>query len=150
MQSSAKTVKEYIESLPPDRQEAIATIRDTIMKRLPKGYEETMQYGMISYIVPLSIYPEGYLGRKNEPIPYVSLASQKNHIAVYLLNIYENPELHKKFLTEYKASGKKLDMGKSCVRFKKLDDVPLEVIGNAVAATSVDEHIKIYEKSKKK
>lgn len=148
MQSSAKTVKEYIESLPPDRQEAITTIRDTIMKRLPKGYEETMQYGMISYVVPLSRYPDGYLGRKNEPLPYASLASQKNHIAVYLSNVYGDTELSRKFVTEYKATGKKLDMGKSCVRFKKLEDVPLEVIGKAIAATSVDEFIKMYESRK--
>ncbi len=150
MQSSAKTVTEYIESLPADRKEAIATIRNTIIKHLPKGYEEIMQYGMIGYVIPLSIYPDGYLNRKDEPIPYVALASQKNHIAIYLSNIYGDPKLNEQFIKEFKASGKKLDMGKSCVRFKKLEDIPLEVIGHAVAATSVDEYIKIYEKRKGK
>ncbi|HRN71194.1 MAG TPA: DUF1801 domain-containing protein [Candidatus Woesebacteria bacterium] len=150
MQSSAKTVTEYIESLPLDRKEAITIIRDTILKRLPKGYEETMQYGMIGYVVPLSTYPNGYLDRKNEPILYIALASQKNHIAVYLSNIYSDKNLEEKFISEFKATGKKLDMGKSCVRFKKLEDVPLDVIGNAVAATSVGEYIKIYESRKLK
>jgi hypothetical protein len=150
MQSTAKTVSEYLESLPADRKRAISTIRNSIIKHLPKGYEEVMQYGMIGYVIPLSIYPNGYLNRKDEPIPYVALASQKNHIAIYLSNIYGDPELNKKFIKEFIASGKKLNMGKSCVRFKKLEDVPLEVIGNAVAATSVDEYIKIYELRKVK
>lgn len=150
MQSSAKTVQEYLESLPPDRKEALAVIRDTIMKHLPKGYEERMQYGMIGYVVPLSLYPDGYLGRKDEPIPYVGLASQKNHIAVYLSNVYSNKKTYEQFLKEYKATGKKLDMGKSCVRFKKLEDIPLNVIGNAIAATTVNEYIEMYEARKGK
>ncbi len=150
MQSSAKTVEEYINSLSPERKEAITALRDTILKYLPKGYEETMQYGMISYVVPLSLYPDGYLGRKNELLPYASLASQKNHIAVYLSNVYGDKELSDRFIKEYKATGKKLDMGKSCVRFKKLDDIPLDVIGYAIAATSVEEYIKIYEDGRSK
>lgn len=150
MQSQAKTVSEYLSELPPDRADAVRRVRAVIKKNLPKGYEETMQYGMISYVVPLSVYPAGYLGKKDVPLPYVSLASQKNHMAVYLLNIYASPESEKWFFEAYKKSGKKMDVGKSCVRFKKLDDLPLDVIGKAVAKTPVKDWISLHEQNRKK
>lgn len=148
MKSSATTVREYLDALPSDRRRAIQAVREIILKNLPKGYAETMQYGMISYVVPLSMYPAGYLGDKKTPLPFASLASQKHHMAVYLMNIYGNKELETWFSKEYKASGKKMDMGKSCVRFKKLEDLPIAVIRKAVAKTSVQDFIALYEKSR--
>lgn len=124
-------------------------VRKTILKHLPKGYEERMQYGMIGYSVPLKRYPAGYLGQKDVPLPYAALASQKNYMSIYLMNIYGDKKAEKWFREAYKASGKKLDMGKSCVRFKKLEDVPLDVIGKAIAQTPVEALIKAYEKARK-
>ena len=146
MKSDATTVKEYLDSLPEDRRKAISAVRREIRKRLPKGYVEGMQFGMIGYYVPLRSYPETY---NDQPLNFAALASQKNHMAVYLNNIYSDPKLLRWFEKEYKASGKKLDMGKSCVRFKKLDDLPVELIGEAVAQTSVDEFIGQYEDARK-
>ncbi len=148
MISKAKSPEDYLNSLPEDRKKALQAVRKVILKSLPKGYEETMQYGMISYVVPLKKYPAGYLGKKDVPLPYASLASQKNHMAVYLLNIYMNNKNQKWFEKAYKASGKKMDVGKSCVRFKNLEDLPLDVIGKAVALTSVDELIMAYESAR--
>jgi len=150
MQSKAKTVDEYLKSLPPDRRIAIERVRSTILKNLPSGYEEGMQYGMIGYFVPLSLYPKGYLNKRDVPLPFASLASQKNHMAVYLLNIYSIPKLAKWFTREYKKTGKKMDMGKSCVRFRTLENLPLELIGKAVSKTTPKEFIKIYEASRGK
>jgi hypothetical protein len=150
MQSKAITVEEYLKSLPPEREEAILAVRKEILANLPEGYEETMQYGMIAYVVPLKLYPGGYLNDKKTPLPYASLGSQKNHMAVYLMSVYGNKELEEWFVKEYRASGKKLDMGKSCVRFKRVEDLPLDVIGKAIAKTSVDEFIAMYEKARKR
>lgn len=150
MQSSAATVAEYLTELPDDRRAVIRAVRSVILAHLPKGYTEGMQYGMISYSVPLVLYPDGYLGDKKTPLPYVALASQKQHMAVYLTNIYGDPETKRWFTDAYKASGKKMDMGKSCVRFKKLEDLPLDLIGEAVARTSVKEYIAAYERSRKR
>jgi hypothetical protein len=115
------------------------------LHHLPTGYEEVMQYGMIGYVVPLSRYPDGYLSRKNEPLLYAALASQKNHMAIYLMNIYCNEKAGIRFKKAYESSGKKLDMGKSCIRFRRLDDLPLDVIGDAIALTPVAEFIRSYE-----
>jgi uncharacterized protein YdhG (YjbR/CyaY superfamily) len=145
MTSSAKTPAEYLASLPEDRRKALAAVRKTMRAHLPKGYTETMQYGMPSFVVPLKTYPEGYLGKKDVPLPFAAYASQKNHLAVYLLNVYGDPKLEAWFKAAYAKSGKKLDMGKSCIRFKKLEDLPLDVIGQAVAKTSVADFIKAYE-----
>lgn len=150
MQSKASTVTEYLASLPEDRRAAIEAVRKVILKNLPKGYTEGMAYGMIGYAVPLSLYPPGYHCQKNTPLPFVALASQKNHMAVYLCNIYGNKETEAWFRKAYKASGKKLDMGKSCVRFKKLEDLAVDVIGKAIARTPVKEFIRIYEKAMKR
>jgi hypothetical protein len=148
MQSKAKTVSEYLAGLPPDRRKAIEQVRAVIRKHLPKGYEEIMQYGMIGYAVPLSIYPPGYHCKKDEPLPFILLASQKNHMALYMFCLYMNKKDQAWFEKEYKASGKKLDMGKSCLRFKKPEDLALDVIGKAIARMPVKKHIEIYEKAR--
>src|SRR5688572_1414488 len=119
MQSSAKFVEEYIEHLPPDRRAAIEAIRQVILANLDGDIEEGMQYGMIGYYVPHRIYPPGYHCNPKDPLPYAGLASQKNHIAIYMMTIYSEPEHLKWFVDAWKATGKKLNMGKSCIRFKK-------------------------------
>lgn len=143
MQSKAKTVQEYIHSLPEDRRLQIKKVRAVIRKNLPKGYKEAMNWGMISYEVPLSVYPDTYNG---QPLGYAALASQKNHMAVYLSSVYSNKALRKKFEAEFKESGKRLDMGKSCIRFKKVEDLPLDVIGRAVAAIPMKDFIQQVKK----
>ena len=145
MQSKAQTVKAYLDELPPDRRAAISAIRAAIRKDLPKGYAEGMQYGMIGYYVPHSVYPPGYHCDPRQPLPFASLASQKNHMALYLMCTYADPEHAGWFQKAWKAAGKKLDMGKSCVRFKKLDDVPLDVVGEAVRRVPVAEYVALYE-----
>lgn len=147
MQSGAKTVDEYLAELPDDRRESIEAVRSVILKKLPNGYEEGMQYGMIGYFIPLKRYPDTYNG---EALCLASLASQKHHMAVYLMNVYGNPDVERWFMEEYKKSGKKLDMGKSCVRFKKLEDLPLELIGETIAKTSPEQYIAYYEAARKK
>ncbi|HYD91684.1 MAG TPA: DUF1801 domain-containing protein, partial [Flavobacterium sp.] len=131
MQSQAKTVKEYLDQLPSEQRGELEAVRKVVRKNLPKGYVETMQYSMITYVVPLKIYPTGYLGKKDVPLPYIGLASQKNYLSLYLMNIYGDHKLREAFLKAYKKSGKKLDMGKSCLRFKKAADLSLDVIGEA-------------------
>lgn len=148
--SAALTIKGYLDSLPPERRDALKKVHAVIVKHLPKGYQEVMQYGMIGYVVPLKKYPAGYLNDKKTPLPYAGLASQKNYISVYLMNLYGDLELKKRFETEYAKTGKKLNMGKSCVRFRHLKDIPLELIGEVVARTSVSEFIEQYEKSREK
>ena len=150
MQSKAKTVNEYVKELPPDRRREIEIVRKVIKKNLPTGYKEMMQWGMISYAVPLSLYPKGYGGKSDVPLPYMGLASQKNYMALYLMCVYGNKKVEGWFRKEYKKSGKKLDMGKGCVRFKTLNDLPLELIGKTVAITPVKKFIEIYEKARKR
>lgn len=145
MEPSPSTVTEYLSALPPERRKELAAIRALIKKHLPKGYSETLQYGMISYVVPLKRYPQGYLNKPSVPLPYVSLAAQKNYLALYLVNIYGNPKLERWFQSAWKKSGKKMDMGKSCVRFRAAEDLPLDVIAEAIARTPVDEYIELYE-----
>jgi len=150
MQSKAKTVDEYLETLPDDRAEIIAALRKVINKNLPKGFEETMQYGMISYVVPHTLYPEGYHTNSKDALPFISIASQKNHIAVYHMTVYEGA-LHDWFVKEFKKhSDKKLDMGKSCIRFKKPDDVPVKLFGELATKVKPKEWIEIYEKTIKR
>ena len=136
MQSNAKTVKQYISELPTERKEAIATVRKAIIENLPDGYEEVMNWGMITYQVPLKTYPDTY---NKKPLMYAALASQKSHMAVYLSGIYMDEEARKKFETEYKSTGKRLDAGKSCVRFRKLDDLPVDLIRKSIASIQVEE-----------
>jgi len=150
MQSKATTVTQYLKELPEDRRKAIKQVRKAIKDNLPKGFKETMQYGMISYVVPHSIYPAGYHCNPKDALPFASLASQKNHMAVYLSSIYGDPKLKSWFEKEYKKTGKKMDIGKSCVRFKKIEDLPVELVGKAVSKMSVDEYIQMYEKNRGK
>lgn len=145
MQSKAKTVEEYLASLPDDRRTAIQAVRKVIRKNLDKGYEEGMTYGMIGYYVPHKLYPAGYHCDPKQPLPFASLASQKNHMALYLMCVYGGTEHESWFRKEWAKTGKKLDMGKCCVRFKKLEDLPLEVIGKTIARVPSKEYIAYYE-----
>ena len=150
MPTNINEIKNYLEKLPIERKEALEAVRKIIKKSLPKGYQETIQYGMITYVVPLKAYPKGYLDKKDSPLPYVSIVSQKSHMAVYLMNLYADKKINEWFTKAYKASGKKMDIGKSCIRFKKLEDLPLDLIGEAIAKTSVDKFIKLYEEGRPK
>lgn len=151
MQSTAKDPKEYIESLPDDRKVAIEKLRNSILEKLPKGFEESMGYGMLCYCVPFSIYPNGYHCNPEMPLPFLSLASQKNFIALYHMGIYADPELLNWFVAEYpKHSKSKLDMGKSCIRFKKMDQIPYELIAELLGKITPEKWIEMYESAFRK
>jgi len=141
MNSGASTVAEYLANLPPDRRAAIEAVRRVILKNLRPGFEEGMQSGMLGYSVPLSRLPDTYNGL---PLPLAALGSQKSYMAVYLMCVYGDPALRHQFEVDYRASGKKLDMGKSCVRFRTVDDLPLDVIGRAVGAVGLDDYVASY------
>lgn len=145
MQSKATTVKQYLKELPPDRREAIEAVREVILKNLGSGYEEGMQYGMIGYYVPHSVYPPGYHCDPKQPLPFAGLASQKNHMSIYMMCIYGVPEHEAWFREAWAKTGKKLDMGKGCVRFRKLEDVPLRVIGQAIKRVPAKKFVDHYE-----
>lgn len=145
------TVKEYIENIPEDRLAAYKKLRSTIKKNLPKGFKECISYGMPGYVVPLSTYPDGYHCKADTPLPFVSLANQKSFIAVYHMGLYNDPKLYKWFVNEYgKRCKYKIDMGKSCLRLKKLDDIPYDLIAELMTKITVDDWIKAYEKNIKK
>jgi len=150
MQSKAATVAQYLAELPADRRAAIEAVRKVILKNLDKkGYAEGMQYGMIGYFVPHSVYPPGYHCDPRQGLPFAALASQKNYMAVYLNGIYSDPATLKWFLDAWSASGKKKpDMGKCCVRFKSLEDIPLEVIGEVIKRTPAKDLIAHYESAR--
>ena len=146
MKSAAATPEEYVKSLPDDRKKAVAELRKVIRKNLPKGFKETMGYGMLAYVVPHSLYPDGYHCTPELPLPFMNIASQKNFIAVYHMGVYCDKTLLNWFTTEYaKHSKTKLDMGKSCLRFKKLDDIPYKLIGELAAKMTVEKWISLYE-----
>ena len=145
MRSEATTADEYLANLPEERREALQAVRQVVLDNLPDGFEECMTYGMIGYVVPLSRYPDTY---NKQPLGLAALASWKGHMAIYLTSIYEDAETLEWFTSEYSATGKPMDIGKSCVRFKRLDDLPLDVIGQAIAHTSLDEFLTSYEKSR--
>ena len=145
MQSKAKTVNEYLAELPEDRRAAIQAVRKVIRKNLDKDYKEGMQYGMIGYYVPHKVFPPGYHCDPKQPLPFAGLASQKNHMAVYLMCNYGSPEQAEWFNKEWAKTGKKLDKGKSCIRFKKLDDLALDVIGQAIARVPAKKYVANYE-----
>jgi len=146
MQSKAKTPDQYFAELPQDRQFAMEELRKAIKKNIPKGFAEGMGYGMLGWVVPHKIYPAGYHCNPNDPLPFLSIASQKNFIAVYHMGVYANPKLLKWFVTEFpKHSKSKLDMGKSCIRFKKMDDIPFKLIGELASKMTVKEWIEMYE-----
>lgn len=151
MQSKATTPDEYIKSLPDDRKKAMTELRKVIKKNIPKGFKETMGYGMLGYCVPHSIYPDGYHCKPEDPLPFMGLASQKNFIAVYHMGVYADPKLLKWFTDEFKkVSTTKLDMGKSCIRFKKPENIPFELIGELASKMTTEDWINLYEKNLKK
>jgi len=145
MQSKAKTVRQYVEELPADRRPAIEAVRALILKNLDSDYEEGMQYGMIGYYVPHRIYPPGYHCDPKQPLPFICLASQKNYMSVYLGCVYGEHETARWFREAWAETGKKLDMGKSCVRFKKVEDLALDVIGGAIRRMPARLFIAYYE-----
>jgi uncharacterized protein YdhG (YjbR/CyaY superfamily) len=144
--SKAKTVQEYLDELPEERRAVVEAVRKVILRHLPKGYREAIGYGMINYEVPLERLPTTYNGK---PLCYAGLAAQKNHFAVYLMVACDD-KVSKQLRAAFEKAGKKLDMGKGCVRFKKLEDIPLDAIGKAIAACPLDKFVAIYEASRKK
>jgi hypothetical protein len=148
MRIPAASVKEYLSKLPEDRRAAISAVRDKILENLDAGYEEWVEGGMINYYVPHRLYPPGYHCDPKQPLPFAGLASQKNYMAVYLMSVYMDPSHLQWFTGAWKKSGKKLDMGKCCVRFKKVEDVALDVIGEAIRRVPAKTYIEYYEKSR--
>jgi uncharacterized protein YdhG (YjbR/CyaY superfamily) len=143
--SDAATPDEYIASLPPDRREAVRTVRDVVRMNLPAGFEEGMQYGIIGWYVPLERFPNTYNG---QPIGIAALANQKNYMSLYLNTVYGDPKTEAWFKERYAASGKQLDMGKSCVRFRRLEDLPLDVIGDTIARVDLDSFLGAMEEAR--
>lgn len=151
MKYEATSIKDYIDQLPEDRQPVIKKLRSLINKNLPKGFKEQLNYGMPGWVIPHSKYPAGYHVKPELPLPFMSVASQKNFVALYHSGVYSDPELHKWFVGEYpNHSKRKLDMGKSCIRFKKLDDIPYDLIADLATKMTPDDFISIYEKNIKK
>lgn len=151
MQIKASNPKEYISKIPEDRIPSFKKLRQTILNNLPKGFKEQMSYGMIGYVVPKNIYPHGYHCDTNLPLPFANIASQKNFIALYHAGIYANKKIHDWWVSEYPKHCKyKLDMGKSCVRFKKVEDIPYDLIAKLMQKISVEDWIKMYERNIKR
>jgi Domain of unknown function (DU1801) len=146
-QGKAKTVSEYLDGLPPERRAVVSTLRGFVKKHLPKGYKEQMGWGVITYAVPLKVLPDTYNG---EPLCYTAIAVQKNYYSLYLMGVYGNPKQARWMAGEFKKRGKKLDMGKACLRFTSLDDIPLDVVGEVLASTPMDKYIEIYRASRTK
>ncbi len=146
MTHQASTPAEYLAAIPEERREAFSRLRDTILENIPDGFEEGMGYGMIGYAVPHRLYPAGYHCDPKQPLPFVSIASQKNFIALYHMGLYANEELSNWFVSEYPKHCKtKLDMGKSCVRFKKTNDIPYDLIAQLMQKISADDWVAFYE-----
>lgn len=146
MQSNAQTIAGYLYELPENRKETMNKLRAIILQNIPEGFVETMSYGMIGYVVPHTLYPEGYHCNPKLPLPFINLASQKNFIALYHMGIYANPELLNWFTDEFpQYSNQKLDMGKSCIRFKKIDHIPFDLIAALVQKMSVEDWVNTYE-----
>ena len=151
MKSEAKTPEEYLNILPEERKKVISELRKVILKNLPKGFQEVMSYGMLGYVVPHSIYPSGYHCNPKLPLPFMNIASQKNFIAIYHMGMYGNEKLLKWFTDEFpKHSKEKLDLGKGCFRFKKLDQIPYKLIGELAGKVTVEKWIEYYDKNFKK
>lgn len=150
MKIEAKNPQDYISQLPDDRKEAMSKLRQTILDNIPPGFEEQMSYGMIGYVVPHSIFPEGYHCSPELPLPFMSIASQKNFVALYHMGIYADNDLLNWFVAEYpKYLKTKLDLGKSCIRFKKMETIPYELIGELCSKMTVQQWIDLYEKNYK-
>lgn len=148
MQSKATSVDQYIDSLPEDRKKVMIQLRKVIKKNIPKGFEECISYGMIGYVVPHKLYPKGYHCSPELPLPFLGVGSQKSHIGIYHMGVYANADLFKWFTNEFKKhSSKKLDMGKSCIRFKKPEDVTIDLIGELVSKMTPQKWIEVYEKA---
>lgn len=147
MQSKAATVDQYIAELPADRREAISAVRKVVLKNVDQRIEEGMQYGMIGFYVPHHVFPAGYHCDPRQPLPFAGLASQKNYMSLYMMTLYGSGEQEKWFRAAWAKSGKKLDMGKSCIRFKKVEDLSLDVIGEAIRRVPLDSYIKQYEEA---
>lgn len=151
MQSTATTPDQYISELPEDRKFTMEHLRKVVLENIPTGFKEVMSYGMLGYCVPHEIYPSGYHCNPKDPLPFFAVASQKNSINIYHMMIYADKELHDWFVAEYpKYSKSKLDMGKSCIRFKKTTDIPFDLIGELLTKVTVDQWIKRYESNLKK
>jgi uncharacterized protein YdhG (YjbR/CyaY superfamily) len=147
MATNQAEIEAYLADLPDDRREAIEEVRQVILENLPEGYEEAFNWGMITYQVPLETYPDTY---NKKPLMYAALASQKKHISLYLTGIYSDEQAKREFEQAYKATGKRYDVGKSCVRFRRLDDLPLPLIGETIASLSVDEFIQRVKAARSK
>ena len=145
MQSKATTVEGYLAGLPPDRRAAIEAVRVVIRKNLDPGYEEGMHYGMIGYCVPHRLFPAGYHCDPKQPLPFAGLASQKNYMSIYLMCIYADSDEEKRFRERWAKTGKKLDMGKSCIRFRKVEDLALDVLGRAIKKATVKRYTARYQ-----
>lgn len=151
MRSEAKTPDEYLASLPDDRREGMAKLREVINRNIPEGFHENMGYGMMGWEVPHSIYPAGYHCDPKQPLPFMGIASQKNNFAIYHMGIYRDEALYNWFVEQWpKYSSKKLDMGKSCIRIKKAEDIPFELIGKLAKKMTVKKWIKLYEEMLKR
>lgn len=150
MKIEANTVQEYLDNIPEERKPALNKLRAIVLDNIPEGFEECLNYGMLGYVVPHSIYPDGYHCNTKLPLPFVNIANQKNFIALYHMGIYANPDLMAWFVEEYPKHCKyKLDMGKSCVRFKKIDHIPYDLIAELIKKMTTDDWISIYEKNLK-
>lgn len=151
MKANGTTVKEILANVPEERAEAFNKLHETIIENLPEGFEAAISYGGLGYVVPHSLYPSGYHCKPEEPLPFAGIASQKNSVNLYHMGIYSDPELLKWFTEEYpKHSKRKLDMGKSCIRFKKTQDIPFELIGELMKKMTVQDWVNIYESNLKK
>jgi uncharacterized protein YdhG (YjbR/CyaY superfamily) len=146
-QGKATTVSEYLNALPEDRRKVVSKLRSFVKKHLPKGYKEQIGWGVITYAVPLKTLPDTYNG---EPLCYTAIAAQKNYYSLYLMGVYGDPKKSKRLADAYKQRGQKLDMGKSCLRFTSLDEVPLDVVGDIIASTPMDRYVEIYKSSRAK
>lgn len=146
MQIKAASPEAYLKKLPEERRKVVAALRKLVLRHLPKGYEEAVRYGMLTYEVPLSRFPKTY---NKQPLMYLGLSAQKNYYALHLMCLYGESERKKKFVAAFKKAGKKLDMGKACVRFKALDDLLLDAVAEAVASVPLEAYLKVYEASRK-
>jgi hypothetical protein len=142
VKSNATTVEAYLDELPEDRREVVAKVRELVQRNLPAGYKETVSFGMITWCIPLERYPDTY---NKQPLGYVALAAQKNYYALYLMNVYSDSEQEQFLREEYRKAGKKLDIGKSCLRFKKLEDLQMDAVGTIIRGTTPEEYIARYE-----
>lgn len=147
MQSKASTVNEYLAQLPPDRRAALEAVRAVILANLDKDYAEGMQYGMIGYAVPHSVFPPGYHCDPRQPLPFAGLASQKNHMSLYIMSAYGDGPERERFLQEWRKTGKKLDMGQACIRFKRVEDLALDVIGKAIKRMPARAYVEQYQRA---